>query len=591
MRHPATPAKAASARPTSRPPLAAALLLAGGLLAAGCGDTGTQAGSAAGDDALSAPGQDLAAPRANTEDGWRQPLFEELGDLHLPITTSSEQAQQYFDQGLGLAFAFNHAAADFSFNEAAMHDPDCAMCYWGSALVLGPNVNAAMDPGNAERAYALVSKAASLADGVTDKERVLIAALQARYAPTAPEDRSHLDVAYADAMRAAAARFPDDEDIQALTAEALMDLHPWDFWLADGEERPWTAEIIDTLEHALALDADHVGAIHLYIHAVEQSQEAHRAEPYADKLADLAPSAGHLVHMPAHIYIRVGRYHDSTLNNMKATEADSAFIQACRSNSPIYLAGYIPHNWHFGWVTAAIEGWSEQAFEMARGTAARLTPELLRAPGMGVAQHFLMQPAYAQVRFGAWDEILESPEPDADLMYARGVWHYARGRALLGKGDLDGAAAESATLSALRADPAMDQVQFFERGRADDLLAIAELVLNGEIDAARGDLEAAIAKLDQAVALEDALPYNEPPDWYYPARHSLGAIQLAAGNAAAAEQTYREDLAIMPENGWALLGLAQALEAQDRAADAADVMDRFETAWQHADIEIASSRI
>jgi tetratricopeptide (TPR) repeat protein len=518
-------------------------------------------------------------------------LFGGLGDLHIAITTSSETAQRYFDQGLSLAFAFNHAAADLAFNEAAMHDPDCAMCYWGSALVLGPNVNAAMDPGNAERAHTLATKAASLAASATEKEQALTTALLSRYAREAPEDRAPLDEAYADAMREIAARYPDDADIQALTAEALMDLHPWDFWLADGEERPWTAEIVETIEGALALDENHIGAIHLYIHAVEQSSDAHRAERYADKLADLAPGAGHLVHMPAHIYIRVGRYHDSTLNNMKATDADSAFIQACRSNSPIYLAGYIPHNWHFGWITAAIEGWSEKAFEMAEGTAGRLTPELLRAPGMAVAQHFLMQPAYAQVRFGAWDDILESPEPDADLLYARGVWHYARGRAMLGKGNVEGAAAQAQQLAELRADPGMAELTFFERGKGNDLLAVGELILNAEIDVARGDLDAATAKLKEAVVLEDALPYNEPPDWYYPARHSLGVVQLAAGDAEGAEQTYREDLAIMPENGWALVGLEQALRAQGRTADADDAQQRFQAAWQHADMEITASRI
>lgn len=558
------------------------LLFCAALFAVGCSENPTDMPEA---------NADLTAPRAETEEGWRQPLFDGLGDLHLPITTTSDTAQRYFNQGLGLAFAFNHAAADFSFNEAAMHDPDCAMCYWGSALVLGPNVNAAMDPANAERAYTLARKAADLAADGSDMEKALTAALLKRYAPEAPEDRTALDEAYADAMRQVATQFPEDEDIQALTAEALMDLHPWDFWLADGEERPWTAEIIDTIEGALALDPDHVGAIHLYIHAVEQSSDAHRAEPYADKLADLAPSAGHLVHMPAHIYIRVGRYHDSTLNNMKATDADAAFTQACRSNSPIYLAGYIPHNWHFGWITAAIEGWSKQAFAMAQGTADQLSPELLRAPGMAVAQHFLMQPAFAQVRFGAWEEILDSAEPDEDLLYARGVWHYARGRALLGTGDIEGAVAEAAEVAALRADPGMAELTFFERDNGDDLLAIAELVLNGEIDAARGDLEGAIAKLEEAVALEDALPYNEPPNWYYPARHSLGAMQLAAGEPAAAEQTYRQDLAVMPENGWALIGLEQALRDQGDTAAADEVQSRFRTAWRHADVNITASRI
>lgn len=533
----------------------------------------------------------LGPARGASLEGWRQPLFDGLGDLHIPIATTSEDAQRYFDQGVGLAFAFNHAAADFAFNEAAMHDPACAMCYWGSALVLGPNVNAAMDPANAERAYLLARKAADLAVGASAKERDLIDALQARYAADAPADRSTLDAAYADAMRTLAERYQDDPTVLALTAEALMDLHPWDFWLADGEQRPWTNEIVGIIERALALDDDHIGAIHLYIHAVEQSSNAHRAEPYADRLAGLAPSAGHLVHMPAHIYIRVGRYHDSTLNNLKATEADASFIQACRSNSPIYLAGYIPHNWHFGWITAAIEGWREQALAMADGTAAQISPELLRAPGMGIAQHFLMQPAFARVRFGAWDAILASAAPADDLLYSRAIWHYARGRAYLGKGDLVAAEVEATRLTELRHDPALADLRFFERDKGDDLLAVAELILRGELDAARGDLDAARLKLLQAVVLEDALPYNEPPNWYYPARHSLGAIQLAAGDAAGAEQTYREDLAIMPENGWALIGLEQALRAQGQSADADDAHARFELAWQNADTEIHASRI
>jgi len=539
------------------------------------------------------PTAEATAPPADAADQWRQPLFEGLGNFDFPVTTSSETAQAYFNQGLGLAFGFNHAAADLAFTEATVDDPDCAMCYWGSALVLGPNVNAGMEPGNAPRAWVLANKAQDLAAAHgTPQEQALTNALLARYAETAPEDRTSLDAAYADAMRAVAAQFPNDPDVLALTAEALMDLHPWDFWQPDGASQPWTTEITDLLEAALALDENHAGAIHLYIHAVEQSQTPDRAEPYADKLADITPAAGHLVHMPAHIYMRVGRYHDSTLNNMRATDADSAFVSACRSNSPIYLAGYIPHNWHFGWITAAIEGWSEQAMVMAEGTADQLTPELLRAPGMGVAQHFLMQPVFAQVRFGAWDDILATPEPDADLPYARGIWHYARGRALAAKGDLDGARAQAAALSEVRGSPEIAELAFFnDVGKGTGLLEIAEVVLNGEIAAAAGDLDQGIALMSQAVVLEDALPYNEPPDWYYPARHSLGAMQLAAGDAAAAEATYLADLDVMKENGWALFGLEQALRAQGRDAEADAVAARFAAAWQHADIELSASRI
>ncbi len=528
-----------------------------------------------------------AAPVSNG-----QPLFAGLGPIAFPITTRSEKAQAYFNQGLALTWGFNHAAADFAFTEATVHDPDCAMCYWGSALVLGPNINAPMAAQNAPRAHVLATRAAELAGNTSQLEQDLIAALHNRYEPVAPEDRSHLDQAWAEAMRALADKYPDNPHVVTLKAEALMDLHPWDFWLPDGSARPWTGEVTATIEHALELDPDHVGAIHLYIHTMEQSQMADRAEPHADRLAQLAPAAGHLVHMPAHIYMRVGRYIDATLTNMKATEADNQFVSVCKSNSPIYLAGYVPHNWHFGWVSAATAGWSESALEMARGTAAALSPQLVRDPGMGaIAQHFLMQPAMAHVRFGQWDAIRALPEPDDDLLYARGIWHYAQARALTARGDLAAAANHAAALDNIRNLDALKSMSFFSRDGAVPMLAIASAVLDGEMALARNQLDSALASLTHAVELEDALAYTEPPDWYYPARHSLGVVQLAMGDAEGAEETYLEDLYIMPENGWALLGLSQALQAQGRTDEAAEARRRFETAFARADVEITSSRL
>lgn len=529
--------------------------------------------------------QDLAA----AEDNWRQPLFEGLGGVDFKITTASPVAQQYFNQGLALSYAFNHAAADFAFTEATIYDPDCAMCYWGSALVLGPNVNANMTPANAPRAFALASKAKELSRSVGEKEQALIDALLARYQKTEPEDRSDLNEAYADAMRGVMKVYADDPHVAALAAESMMDVHPWDFWDAEGVTRPWTKEITDAIEHALALDPKHVGAIHLYIHAVEQSATPERAEPYADTLADLAPAAGHLVHMPAHIYMRVGRYYDATINNELATVADNNFIQACRSNSPIYLAGYIPHNWHFGWVTAAIGGWKSKAYELAEGTAAALNDDLLRAPGMGVAQHFLMQPMFARVRFADWQSILQAPEPAADLFYARGIWHYGRGEAYLGTGDLEKAEAEFESLAEIRALPELQAMQFFNREGAPALLEIAETVLAGSIAEYKGELESAIATYETAVVMEDALPYSEPPEWYFPVRHKLGHAQIQAEDYAGAEATYKRDLEIMVNNGWALRGLQQALEAQGKEVDAKQVQTRFEKAWRHADTELSSS--
>jgi tetratricopeptide (TPR) repeat protein len=528
---------------------------------------------------------------AVAEENWRQPLFSGLGGVNFPITTSSPVAQDYFNQGLALSFAFNHAAADFAFTEATIYDPDCAMCYWGSALVLGPNVNADMVPGNAPRAFGLAQTAKQLSENVSDKEQRLIDALLLRYTAIEPADRKTLNEDYANGMRTVMSAHPKDANIAALAAESMMDVHPWDFWDTKGATRPWTTEITDTIEAALALDGQHIGAIHLYIHAVEQSSTPERAESYADTLADLAPAAGHLVHMPAHIYMRVGRYHDATLNNMLATAADNEFIQACRSNSPIYLAGYIPHNWHFGWVTAAISGWKSKAYELADGTAAALTEELLRAPGMAVAQHFLMQPLYARVRFSDWSAILATPAPADDLLYARGVWHYARGQAFVGLDETEKAKQELSSLAAIRKMPEIAALRFFNREGAPVLLEIAETVLSGSISANEGQLENAIATLETAVSMEDALQYSEPPEWFFPVRHSLGALQISAGDYKAAEATYRQDLEIMVENGWALRGLVKALTLQGKTEAAQSVQLRFDDAWSKAEIEIAGSVI
>lgn len=525
------------------------------------------------------------------ESNWRQPLFNGLGGVNFPITTASPVAQQYFNQGLALSYAFNHAAADFAFNEATIYDPDCAMCYWGSALVLGPNVNADMIADNAPRAFDLANLAKKLSGNVSTKEQMLIDALQQRYLANEPEDRKSLNEAYADSMRGVTKAFPQDAHIAALTAESMMDVHPWDYWDEKGVTRPWTKEITDTIETALAVDDKHIGAIHLYIHAVEQSTTPERAEPYADTLANLAPAAGHLVHMPAHIYMRVGRYHDATLNNMLATAADNEFIQNCRSNSPIYLAGYIPHNWHFGWVTAAMSGWKSKAYELADGTAAALTDELLRAPGMAVAQHFYSQPLYAKVRFADWQGILDTEEPAEDLLYARGIWHYARGQAFVGQNKQKQAMQELAKLAEMRSRPETATLRFFNREGAPILLEIAETVLTGTIAANAGELQKAISILESAVIMEDSLPYTEPPEWYFPVRHALGALQISAGEYAAAEATYRRDLEIMVENGWGLRGLAKALTLQGKTDQAKDVKNRFDEAWKHAEITINGSVI
>jgi hypothetical protein len=521
-----------------------------------------------------------------------QPLFDGLGGLHFAITTTSKDAQRYFDQGLMLSFAFNHAAADLAFTEAARRDPQCAMCYWGSALVLGPNINAAMESDVAARAYELSQRALTVGARLGGKERTLIDALAKRYAAAPTPDRAPLDAAYADAMRKAAESYPDDVTIAALTAEALMDLHPWDYWLPNGEARPWTSEIITILESALQRDPKHVGAMHLYIHAVEASHDAARAEPYADKLASLAPEAGHLVHMPAHIYIRIGRYHDATLSNLKAAEADTRFLAACHSNATFYKIGYVPHNYHFGWITAALEGWSAKALELAQATAEGVPLDMIQDPSLGILQEYYVAPLLAGVRFQRWKDVLAFPAPDENLLYARAIWHYARGRAQVANGVLDEAQKELNSLRALLENPRLAEVSILGINNGHDVSAVGAEMLGGLLSAARHEPGDALAHLREAVKLEDGLKYNEPPDWFYPAREALGAYLLANDDPAGAEEAFEEDLRVYPENGWSLFGLAQALREQGENNVYADKVDeRFRKAWAHADFELTLKKL
>ncbi|GMV91926.1 MAG: hypothetical protein AMXMBFR82_17040 [Candidatus Hydrogenedentota bacterium] len=517
------------------------------------------------------------------------PLLEGLGEFHYPVSTNVERAQTFFDQGLMLAFGFNHAEAKRSFEEAARLDPQCAMAQWGIALVLGPNINAAMEDEDVPVAYAAAQKAMELSPGATEKEQDLIRAVTQRYPAEPVEDRSIFDEAYADAMREVAEKYPRDVNIQALCAEALMDLHPWDYWARDGAIQPWTQEILDLLEQALALDENHAGANHFYIHAVEASNNPERGLPSADRLGAIAPGAGHLVHMPAHIYIRVGRYHDGSLANVRAMASDSEYITQCHAQG-IYPLAYMPHNAHFLWATATMEGDSKTAMEAAQKTADMVEDEMMRMPGMGTLQHFKMIPVYAMIRFGKWDEILAFPEPAQDLLYPRGVWHYARGIAYARTDRLADAVAELEALKVIAADPALADITIWDINSTVELLKIAFNVLAGEIAAAKGEYEHAVAQLEEAVEIEDALTYNEPPDWFFPVRQTYGAILLESGDPEAAESVYRADLKKFPNNGWSLLGLTQALRDQGKAEAAGKVEEQFQIAWKYADVTIAGSR-
>ncbi|HRQ65106.1 MAG TPA: hypothetical protein PKZ76_09635 [Xanthomonadaceae bacterium] len=525
-----------------------------------------------------------APPQAEAD---RPHLFDTLGPFSRPGVSADAMAQRWFDQGLILAYAFNHDAAGRAFAEAARLDPDCALCIWGQALVLGPNINLPMLEEAFEPAYRLSQQALAMADRAKPVERALIEALALRYAWPAPDDRTPLDRAYAEAMAQVVRNFPDDLDVATMYAEALMDLVPWAYWSREGEPSPYTADILATLESVLARNPDHIGAIHYYIHATEAGPQPEKAEVPADRLAALSPGAGHLVHMPAHTYMRIGRYHDASLTNMKATDADAAFMTYCRGSSGVYPMGYIPHNWHFLSMSAGLEGASGIALRAAEHTAARTDRDMLA--DLHFMQQFLVTPLFAEVRFGQWDKVLARETAQADLPFPRAIWHYARGRALAAGGEADAAGRELLALEAIAADPEMATIMVSDLNNAASVLAVAEHSLRGMVLRADGDLQGAAESLAEAARLEDLLNYFEPPDWPLPNRHLLGAVLLEAGKPAEAEAVYRADLRVFPKNGWSLYGLGLALGAQDREDEAEVVWDAFAEAWAHADVKLASS--
>lgn len=518
--------------------------------------------------------------------GQLAPRLQNLGAHTFPVTTQSAQAQLFINQGLNLSYGFNHAEAARSFREAARLDPQCAMAYWGQALVLGPNINAPMDPADEPRAYELVRQAVALRTGASEREQAYIDALAQRYSGRAA-DRPARDKAYAAAMAQVVRRLPDDLDAAVLYAEAVMDLRPWGYWMPDGTPYEGTREIVALLESVMERNPKHPGALHLYIHLLEPTKEPERAEAAADALLPLVPGAGHLVHMPSHIYQRVGRYADAVRSNELAVLADEDYITQCRAQG-LYPMGYYPHNIHFLWFAATMDGRSSLAVDSARKVASKITDEVLKEGPLTAG--FRVVPYYALTRFGRWDEMLREPGPPADNAFLTGMWRYARGLALLGKGRTDEAERELVELRRLAADPSLDY-PLFSPNTARQVLAIAPEVLAGEVAGARKQFDRAIAHLERAVRLEDGLVYTEPAEWHYPPRHALGAVLLQAGRPAEAETVYWEDLKRNPENGWALFGLAQALRAQGKTDTAAAVERRFQKAWARADVTLNASRM
>jgi len=515
------------------------------------------------------------------------PLLGNLGDHHHAISTQVVLAQKYFDEGLILTFGFNHAEAIRSYKDALSLDPNCAMCYWGIAYALGPNINAAMDPAAVPGAWDALQQAIKLAPTASTAEQAYIQALAPRYSADPKADRAPLDLAYANAMRKLAKAYPDDLDAVSLFAEALMDITPWTYWTKDGQPTQYTNEIVQTLETVLARDPNHPAANHFYIHAVEGSQAPERAIPSADRLMHLVPGAGHLVHMPGHVYWRVGRYHDAVMTNEHAIHSDESYIPD-RGAQGMYVLGYYPHNIHFLSSAAQMEGNSKLAIDAARKVAEKIPdPVAIAVP---LLQNFGAIPLLALVRFGKWQEILAAPQPAAKLRYATGMWYWARGMAYVATGDLAKAqTAYTAVMELAQADDMKGlQILGFTTGAIN--LTLAGHLLAGDLAGAQGKTDKQITELEAAVKVEDDLPYIEPPAWYFPTRDMLGAALLKAKRAADAEAVYHADLKQYPNSGWALFGLMKSLEAQNKTTEAAAVKKEFEAAWQYADVTLTASR-
>lgn len=524
---------------------------------------------------------------APSPSGSIAPRLQNVGKHRFPVTTRSEQAQRFINQGLNLSYAFNHAEASRAFAEAARLDPDLAMAHWGLALVLGPNINVPMDPKEEPNALAHIKKAQSLKSKASPRERDFIDALAVRYTGKAG-DRKVADQAYAEAMRLLHEKYPDDVDAATLYAESMMDLQPWNFWTLDGQPYEQTRDIIAILERTIESNPDHTGALHLWIHLWEASNTPEKAEAAADRLLSLAPAAGHLVHMPGHIYQRVGRYADAVKANQLAILADEDYITQCRVQGT-YPVTYYPHNVHFLWFAASMAGQGQSAIDAARKAGQAIPDAALKE--LPFLQAFLVTQDYALVRFGRWDEILSLPPPRLSSPFLRGVRQYARGMAFIRKNDLAAARVEIESVRTIANDPKLIEAPAMSANPADAVLRIAVAVLDGELAAARRDYDTAISHLDRAVRYQDSLVYNEPADWHQPVRHLLGATLLEAGRALEAEIVYWEDLRRNPKNGWSLFGLAQALQAQGKDDAAKLVKADFKNAWKDADITLTASRL
>lgn len=516
------------------------------------------------------------------------PLLEGFGKWNYPVSTKSEMAAKYFNQGLALMYGFNHGEAGRSFKTALKHDSTLAMAWWGIAMVLGPNYNAALDPTQLVDINDAVDHAVQYSSLAAPHEQALIKAIAKRFPRSEVKEMKPYYESYAAAMNEAHTQFPDDAEIATLYADALMNMHPWDLWLKDGTAQPWTSDILSELESTLKKYPEHPGAIHYYIHATEASKNPGRATVYADKLADLMPAAGHIVHMPSHVYLRTGEYHKGVLINEIAADADSSYIAQCKVQGAYPLV-YYPHNIHFLAACAFLEGNSRKAMDAAWAIARKSNRDFMHQ--FGAIQHYSIIPYYMLVQLGRWNEIMTLPEPSDSLLYPKAIWHYARGMAYAAKGSTDKAKAALEAINTIAANEEVQKVTIWEMNKVIDLIHIASYTLEGEILAKNKQYDQAITSLKKAVEMEDALMYQEPPDWFFSVRLSLGHWLVEAKRFAEAEQVYRDDLLTFPANGWALKGLHNSLKGQAKNAEASAVAAEFTKAWKWADVRLKSSRV
>lgn len=526
----------------------------------------------------------LFAQHTHTEkaDAGPAPLLSGLGHMHHAVTTSKPEAQRYFDQGLTLIYAFNHDEAARSFRYAAVIDPKCAMAYWGVALAVGPNYNDPdIDLSREKAAVEALQKASALAASVTESERGYIQALLKRYSTDPKADRKQLGLDYKQAMGDLMRRFPNDLDAAVIYAESAMDLRPWQLWSSDGKPAEGTLEIVQVLEGVLKKDPNHVGANHYYVHATEASPHPELASQSAERLKTLAPAAGHLVHMPAHTYIRLGDYHGASVANEIAAKADEAYVKKYHVTG-MYPVMYYSHNLHFLAVSSSMEGNFAQAHEAADRLVAGMQPYLKENP---MAEWFVPTRTHVLVRFRRWDDILKLPEPDKDLHLAHTCWLFARGMAYSAKGQLDKAKADREALVAETKGIPADTM--LGMNPAHNELDIAALLLDASIARSRHDYKQSAELLNKAAIAEDALNYDEPPDWYLPARESLGGVLFADGRHADAEAVFRNELKAHPKNPRALFGLAECLKAQGKKEEAAKIRAEFDAGWKYADSKLS----